>query len=121
MGAIWLLGPRKQLVLLAPRRRGPTYNPASWRRVLLLFQPQVNLLNSTAHRATLARRRMGMIKAHPLVGVGPEQAKNRFYDYVPSSVQLPLPHEWSTQHLHNLYYHYAAERGLPALAALLWF
>jgi O-antigen ligase len=33
----------------------------------------------------------------------------------------PIPAEWYYQHLHNIYYHFAAERGLPALAALLWF
>ena len=32
----------------------------------------------------------------------------------------PFPIEWYKEHLHNIYIHFAAERGLPALAALLW-
>lgn len=124
VGAMWLLGSKKPwLALLVPVFGGILLAANPGRigdRVMLLVKPQPNLLDSTAHRATLRAVGWEMIKAHPLVGVGPEQAKVRFYDYVPSTVKLPLPHEWSTQHLHNLYYHYAAERGLPALAALLW-
>ena len=33
---------------------------------------------------------------------------------------IPSPPTWYKEHLHNIYIHYAAERGLPALAALLW-
>lgn len=125
VGMIWLLGSKKPWLALLVPIFGTILviaNPAQiGDRVMLLVKPQPNLLDSTSHRAALRAVGWEMIKAHPLVGVGPEQAKERFYDYVPSSVKLPLPHEWSTQHLHNLYYHYAAERGLPALAALLWF
>ncbi len=62
-----------------------------------------------------------MIKAHPFVGVGPEQVGPQFLDYLPADVPRPIPIEWYYQHLHNIYFHFAAERGLPALAALLWF
>ncbi len=124
VGAMWLLGSKKPwLALLVPTFGAVLIaaNPAQiGDRVMLLVKPQPNLLDSASHRATLRAVGWEMIKAHPIVGVGPEQAKERFYDYVPPSVNLPLPHEWSTQHLHNLYYHYAAERGLPAVAALLW-
>jgi O-antigen ligase len=60
-----------------------------------------------------------MIKAHPFLGVGPEQVGPQFESYVPSDVPRPLPHGYYG-HLHNIYYHYAAERGVPALLALLW-
>jgi len=33
--------------------------------------------------------------------------------------RLPLPNGWYG-HLHNLYIHYAAERGLPTALALVW-
>jgi O-antigen ligase len=60
-----------------------------------------------------------MIKAHPLLGVGPEQVGAQFESYVPADVPRPLPHGYYG-HLHNIYYHYAAERGVPALLVLLW-
>lgn len=90
-------------------------------RVMALFQPQLNILDSGAHRAALRATGWQMIQAHPLLGVGPEQVKPRFLEYAPASVPRPVPSEWSIGHLHNVYYQYAAERGLPALAALLWF
>ena len=39
--------------------------------------------------------------------------------YIPADLQLPLP-EGYYGHLHNIYIHYAAERGVPAMLALLW-
>ncbi|HEY2845332.1 MAG TPA: O-antigen ligase family protein, partial [Bryobacteraceae bacterium] len=72
------------------------------------------------HRAALRRAGWEMIQAHPLVGVGPEQVGPQFMDYLPADVARPIPKEWYVQHLHNIYIHFAAERGLPALAALLW-
>jgi O-antigen ligase len=45
--------------------------------------------------------------------------KTKFLDYVPQDIPRPLPAGWYG-HLHNIYIHYAAERGLPALLALLW-
>ena len=60
-----------------------------------------------------------MIKAHPLVGVGLERVGPEFEHYVPADVPRPLPTGYYG-HLHNIYYHFAAERGLPALAAILW-
>lgn len=90
-------------------------------RVLSTFQPQVNIVNSTAHRAALRATGWEMIKAHPLVGVGPEMVSSHFMEYAPPSVPHPWPTAWSKGHLHNVYYQYAAERGLPALLAMLWF
>jgi O-antigen ligase len=124
-GAAWLLWSRKRvLVTLVPVTIALLLaaNPFRLRdRALSLLWPQPGVLDSTAHRAALRAVGRQMIRAHPLVGVGPEQAKVRFYDYAPPEVPRPVPAEWSIGHLHNVYYHYAAERGLPALAALLWF
>ena len=61
-----------------------------------------------------------MIRAHPIVGVGPEQVGPQFMQYYPADLPHPFPTGWYKEHLHNIYIHYAAERGLPALAALLW-
>ena len=59
-----------------------------------------------------------MIQAHPLVGVGPQQVGPQFRRYLPTDVRELPPAFY--EHLHSLYIHYAAERGLPALAAMLW-
>jgi O-antigen ligase len=42
-----------------------------------------------------------------------------FEEYVPADVPRPLPNGYYG-HLHNIYYHYAAERGVPAMLALMW-
>jgi len=60
-----------------------------------------------------------MIQAHPWFGLGPEQVGPHVMQYVPSDVKLPLP-EGYYGHLHNIYIHYAAERGIPTMLALLW-
>ncbi|MEO5922414.1 MAG: O-antigen ligase family protein [Bryobacteraceae bacterium] len=124
MGSMWLLWARKRwLVALVPVAAAVVLaaSPLLRDRVLAAFQPQQNIVNSTEHRAALRAAGWEMIKAHPLVGVGPEQVSVRLLDYVPAGVRSPWPTEWSKGHLHNVYYQYAAERGLPALAALLWF
>jgi O-antigen ligase len=125
IGAMWLTWERKRLlVLLVPAVAIVVLlaNPLSVRdHLLALFRPQQNVLNSTAHRAALRATGWEMIKAHPIFGVGPEQVRPHFYDYAPVDVPHPVPDSWSIQHLHNLYYQYAAERGIPALLALLWF
>jgi putative inorganic carbon (hco3(-)) transporter len=125
VAAMWLLWERKRrLVLMAPAVIAVVLavNPLSVRdHLLVLFRPQYNLLDSRAHRAALRATGWEMIKAHRLVGVGPEQIRKRFYDYAPPEVPNPVPESWSIEHLHNLYYQYAAERGIPALLALLWF
>ncbi len=69
------------------------------------------------------RDRMAMLEAgqaivrdHPLTGVGPDMIAHVYPRYrVPWAVQPNNPH------LHNVPMQIAAERGLPALAAWLWF
>lgn len=59
-----------------------------------------------------------MIGDHPLVGLGPhmiESAYARYREKYPDAVNPTNPH------LHNVPVQIAAERGLPALAAWLWF
>lgn len=71
--------------------------------------------DSNQHRLIVWRTGWQMIKAHPIVGVGPEEIRKSsvFYAYLPASIPLPLP-EGDYQHLHNIYIHYAAECGVPA-------
>lgn len=87
------------------------------KRVVSAWQPHGEV-DSNEHRRVSWRTGFRMIQAHPLVGVGPEHVKLQFERYVPPDVKK-LPEGWYG-HLHNIYLHYAAERGIPTLMALLW-
>lgn len=82
-----------------------------------IFQPHGDT-DSNAHRSVTRRIGWAMIKAHPLLGVGPEQVGKLYKDYVPADVKT-LPRGYY-QHLHNVYIHYAAERGVPTMLMLVW-
>ena len=56
---------------------------------------------------------------HPVLGLGPEGVKTQFDEYVPADIPRPLPSGWYG-HLHNIYLHYAAERGIPTMLVLMW-
>ena len=59
-----------------------------------------------------------MVRDHPVFGVGPHRVQDVYADYrqkYPEAVNATNPH------LHNVPIQIAAERGLPALAAWLWF
>jgi putative inorganic carbon (HCO3(-)) transporter len=109
-----------------------------YRRVWLLALPVVAVLGYAVAPAPLqvriraivdnrddysaeARRLMlptgiAMIKAHPLIGVGPEGVKDDFDKYRPDRYKAAA---WYG-HLHSDYLQTAASRGLPALAFVLW-
>jgi O-antigen ligase len=75
-------------------------------------------LKNPTNRDRVAMLREGalMIKAHPLVGIGPNMVQPLYAQYrVPEAVNPVNPH------LHNVPIQIAAERGLPALAVWLWF
>jgi len=58
----------------------------------------------------------GIVKDHPLTGVGPNMVPRVYSQYRPAyAVNATNPH------LHNVPVQIAAERGLPALAIWLWF
>jgi O-antigen ligase len=42
----------------------------------------------------------------------------KFMDWVPADIPRPLPPGWYG-HLHSIYLHYAAERGIPTALALM--
>ncbi len=122
-GVVYLLWfSRRWLIVALPVLAAILYltNPFSAReRIISIVRPHGDL-DSNQHRAVLRRIGVEMIRAHPLLGVGPEQVGKQYQQYIPPDVPRPLPTGYYG-HLHNIYFHYAAERGLPALAALLWF
>lgn len=76
--------------------------------------------DSNMHRYVTFRTGVEMIEAHPLLGLGPEMPGIQFNQYVPSDIHRPLP-EGFYGHLHNIYTQYAAERGIPAMFAIVGF
>ncbi len=79
-----------------------------------------SMVSPDANSARLIMWRTGwrMIQAHPALGLGPERVGPRFREFLPADV-AELPNAYYG-HLHNMYIHYAAERGLPAAAMLVW-
>ncbi len=93
-------------------------NPGGVRaRFQSAFQPH-GQTDSNQHRIVCWRTGWQMIKAHPWLGVGPEKVGPEFMKYKPADISLPLPAGWYG-HLHNVYIHYAAERGVPTMLALV--
>ena len=88
-------------------------------RVRSVFQPHGDT-DSNEFRHVCRVTGVAMIKAHPWFGLGPEQVKAQFLNYIPADVARPLPSGWYG-HLHNIYLHYAAERGIPTALMLMWF
>ena len=121
-GAAYLLWIwNRRLLLLAPVAAGLllAVNPASLReRFSSLFRPR-DEVDSNTHRIICWRTGVEMIRAHPVLGLGPEMVNKQFMDYVPADIPRPLPIGWYG-HLHNIYLQYAAERGIPVLLVLLW-
>ena len=94
-------------------------NPVSLReRLISAVQPHGEV-DSNQHRIVTRRIGYEMIKAHPWFGLGPQRVGPNVLQYLPADVQLPLP-EGFYGHLHNVYIHYAAERGIPTMLMLLW-
>jgi len=89
-------------------------------RVTSIIQPH-GTTDSNQHRSITRRAGVEMIRAHPLLGLGPEVMKDpkTFGQYVPADIPRPLPEGWYG-HLHNIYIQYAAERGIPTMLAMMW-
>ena len=83
-------------------------------------QQRVMSIRPDANQARIVMWRTGlnMIAAHPLTGVGPERAGPLFSEYQPEDVQELPPGFYG--HLHNVFVHYAAERGIPAALIVVW-
>ena len=65
-------------------------------------------------RLAMLREGARMVRAHPLVGVGPNMVKERYAEYRDEGAIKEV-----NPHLHNVPVQIAAERGLPALAVWL--
>ncbi len=112
---------KRPLVLAAPLLAALFLwlGPASLReRLTSILRPRAEV-DSNEHRVITWRTGWRMISAHPFFGLGPEMVNYRFKEFLPPDVRQPLPSGWYG-HLHNVYLHYAAERGVPTLLALLW-
>ena len=74
--------------------------------------------NDASRRDRVAMLEMGVAitRDHPFFGVGPEMIEKVYPQYRPASAVNP-----TNPHLHNVPVQIAAERGLLALAAWLWF
>jgi O-antigen ligase len=86
-------------------------------QVAARFSSMFDTKNATA-RDRVAMIHIGerMVVAHPLTGVGPNMVQPLYEQFRgPDAVNRVNPH------LHNVPMQIAAERGLPALAAWLWF
>jgi len=71
---------------------------------------------TTVDRIAMLEAGVAIVKDYPLTGVGPDQISRVYPRYrVPDAVNA------TNAHLHNVPMQIAAERGLPALAAWLWF
>jgi O-antigen ligase len=66
-------------------------------------------------RVTMLKVGSRMVKANPLVGVGPTRVAARYGEFL-----APNEPDHVNPHLHNVPMQIAAERGLLALAAWLW-
>jgi O-antigen ligase len=106
-----ILVPIAAVVLLAV---GPR---AFQTRAVSIVKPKKET-DSNEHRIITFRTGIVMIKAHPWLGLGPEIVNRDFMQYVPADIPRPLPVGWYG-HLHNIYLHYAAERGIPTMLALV--
>ena len=86
-------------------------------RITDRFESIFNLKNPTnLDRLVMLREGIHMVKDHPLLGIGPNMVQPLYAQYrEPDAVNATNPH------LHNVPMQIAAERGLPALAAWLWF
>jgi putative inorganic carbon (hco3(-)) transporter len=109
----WLVAAVPAVVLIA-LFLGPQ---ALRERVTSVIQPHGEV-DSNRHRAILRETGALIIRAHPWLGLGPEQIKYQFDQWVPAA-DRPLPVGWYG-HLHNIYLQYAAERGIPTALALFW-
>jgi O-antigen ligase len=121
-GGLYLLWHwKRKTVLLVPVALAAVivFGPVSIRqRVTSLVRPHGHL-DSNEHRIVCWRTGLNMIRAHPFFGLGPQLVTLEFDRYVPPDIPKPLPEGWYG-HLHNIYIHYAAERGVPAMLILMW-
>ena len=112
---------RRKMMLLVPVAAALAFAiapEATVERLTSLLDPHGET-DSNQHRIVTFRTGLEMIKAHPVFGLGPEQIGKKFQSYVPAGIPRPLPTGYYG-HLHNIYLQYAAERGIPAMLAIMF-
>jgi O-antigen ligase len=82
-------------------------------RALSMFDPADP---TNRDRVAMLTMGVGMVRDHPIFGVGPEMVEREYTRYRPPTAVNP-----TNPHLHNVPMQIAAERGLLALAAWVWF
>lgn len=87
-------------------------------RVASIVHPH-GTTDSNDFRFIVWRTGIRIIEAHPFLGLGPEEVHQQFYQWLPADIPQPLPPGYYG-HLHSIYIHYAAERGIPTTLMLLW-
>jgi putative inorganic carbon (hco3(-)) transporter len=87
-------------------------------RFISIFKPKKDV-DSNEFRYITRRAGWEMVKAHPLLGLGPEEVHAQMPDWIPKDLERPLPPGYYG-HLHNFYLQYAAERGIPTTLMLVW-
>lgn len=115
-GGIYLLAMKRPKALLAV----PVLLAAGYIVAPEALQQRVRSIRPGANQARIVMWRTGlsMIAERPLLGVGPERAGPRFAEYQPGDIKELPPGFYG--HLHNVYVHYAAERGIPAALIVIW-
>lgn len=128
--SVWLGAAVAVAYLLWFRKRWVVLAAPGVLAALLLFGPvfirtrfdsgfQPSAMDSNEQRIVCWRTGWQMIRAHPWFGLGPEMVRWRFMQYVPADIRGPLDPD-AYYHLHNIYIHYAAERGIPTMLVLVW-
>ncbi|MDE0626661.1 MAG: O-antigen ligase family protein [Bryobacterales bacterium] len=115
-GGGYLLAIRRPRALLAV----PVLLVAAYLAAPDALQQRVRSIRPGENQARIVMWRTGlaMIADSPLVGIGPERAGPLFSRYQPEDVRQLPPGFYG--HLHNVYIHYAAERGIPAALIVIW-
>lgn len=119
-----LLSARRRVLLLALPLMiivAGAIAPASVReRALSTFNPYKG---SNWDRVAMLKAGIAMVKDHPLFGVGPNMVPRVYLQYrTPDAIDSADAKGPETRsHVHNVPLQLAAERGLLALAAWLWF
>jgi putative inorganic carbon (hco3(-)) transporter len=119
VGGVYLIArwkPRWLLVIPILLLAGYLASPRLVReRVQLAFHPTRDPALSI--RFEMWRNGWRMIQAHPWLGVGPNNIVEVYDLYLPPGKPPEVGYH---NHLHNNFIQFAAERGLPCLAAWIW-
>ena len=90
----WMVAAGPVVLLAVALIPGPVHE-----RFVSVFHPQQNV-DSNEFRRIAFRTGLRMIAAHPLLGIGLDETKYHFLDYLPPDTPKPLPPGFY-QHLHN--------------------